>query len=127
MLNEITAALEKAFPELPVYYGSSAEATGKKIYDYIVFYRERMSWKNGSMGDPSVYYKVALVHQNYIPEDEQTTVIDALRGIPGLKESGDVSFDYMTQPGTQLALEAAIYTFVAARKRLPARVVTSDG
>ncbi|MCD8208670.1 MAG: hypothetical protein LUD72_12085 [Bacteroidales bacterium] len=117
MLDEIKAALEQGF-DIPIYYGTSAEASGQAIYDYIVFWRESMDWKVNSKGDYTEHYKVALVRQNFIPEDEQTKVIDTLRGIPGLKETGNVAFDYMTMPGTALAMEVAEYEFIAARKRL---------
>ncbi|MCD8198244.1 MAG: hypothetical protein LUE24_13950 [Lachnospiraceae bacterium] len=118
MLNQIKEALQEAFPDLPVFYGSASKATGKKIYDYLVFWRERAAWKPGSRGDPAMHYTVAYVRQDFIPEDDETKVRDALDAITGLKATDEVSFDYLTQPGTSLALEVAEYHFVAPRKRL---------
>ena len=125
MLDAIKEALENAF-DIPVYYGTSAPATGKNIYDYIVFWRNRTHWNGNKKADPSCYYTVALVRQNFIPEDEETKAFDVLRDIPGLKEASDsdVSFDFLTKPGTELALEVATYQFVAPRKRLPAPEVS---
>lgn len=117
MLDQIKKALESNF-DIPVYYGTSAEASGQRIYDYIVFWRDRISWKTTSRGDTVEHYKVSLVRQNFIPEDETTKVIDALRPIQGLKESGDIEMDYLYQPGTALALEVATYSFVVANKNV---------
>lgn len=118
MLDQIKAALEAAF-DLPVYYGTSAEASGHAVYDYIVFWRDRVAWKVGSRGDYTNYYTVALVRQNYIPEEETLTILDALRDIPGLKETSDgITYSYLTKPGTALALEVAEYHFLEAKKRV---------
>lgn len=125
MLNQIKEALEEAF-DIPIYYGTSAEATGKNVYDYVVFWRDRMSLKAGSKGDYTDYYSVALVRKNFIPEDEKTKVLDVLRDIPGIKETGEVNFDYLVQPGTKLALEVAEYHFISARKRLTPPEVTDE-
>lgn len=116
MLDDIKNALEANF-DIPVYYGTSAEATGTVVYDYIVFWREQINWHVTSKGDYTEYYKVALVRQNFIPEDEETKVIDVLRKIPGLKEDGNISYSYLTKPSTALAMEVAEYSFIAARKR----------
>ncbi len=125
MLNQIKEALENAF-DIPVYYGSSLKASGKRIFDYIVFWREKTTWKVNSKGDYTDYYTVALVRQDYIPEDEKTAILDVLRNLPGLKENGDIEYDYLTQPDTKLALEVARYHFIAARKRLPAKEIEDE-
>ncbi|MCD8152046.1 MAG: hypothetical protein LUD71_03020 [Clostridiales bacterium] len=125
MLNQIKEALEAAF-DIPVFYGTSAPATGKNITNYIVFWREKTHWNGSKKADPSCYYTVALVRENFIPEDEETKVFDVLRDISGLKEASneDVSFDFLVQPETKLFLEVATYHFVAPRKRLPAPEVS---
>ncbi|MCD7856842.1 MAG: hypothetical protein LUG55_03410 [Clostridiales bacterium] len=118
MLDQIEEALKAAF-DLPVYYGTSAEATGSAVYDYIVFWRDKATWKSGSKGDYTNHCTVALVRQNFIPEEETLTVIDALRDIPGLRETGDgITYSCLTKPGTALALEVAEYHFFEARKRV---------
>lgn len=117
MLDQIKKALEKAF-DIPVCFGTNIELDGQNAWDYIVFWREKTKWKVNSRGDYTDYYTVALVMKDYIPEDDTTKVLDALREIAGLKENGDIEYSYMVKPGTKATMEIAEYHFISARKRI---------
>lgn len=99
-----------------VWYGMSEEVTNLDTLDYIVFFRDytTFSQEKQSFSD---YYTVAIVQENYIPEDYFLQVIEKMTEIKGMKVTNDnINYDYTKKPNTDIIIEIATINFVKGRK-----------
>lgn len=109
MLNEIRDKLE-SLDMGPVQYGRITEIPEE--WNYLVFGRSRMRKAGTSRTDYNRYYTVAIVHEDYIPEDVELKVIKALKEIKGLNVSQeDIQYDYTIKKGNGNVVEVAVLTF----------------
>lgn len=99
-----------------VWYGMSEEVTNLETLDYIVFFRDYTTF-NQEKQSFSDYYTVAIVQENYIPEDYFLQVIQKMTEIKGMKVTNDnINYDYTKKPNTDTIIEIATINFVKARK-----------
>lgn len=116
MLKQIEEKLQAVLPT--VYYGSANEDENIPIWNYIVFWRDstKRSANNTSFTD---YFTVAIVHEDWVPDEMIEQVIDSLESIPGMRLSNaDVGFNYSRKPSTNAVIEIATMTFSRPRKRV---------
>ena len=116
MLETIESALKEILER--VYYGSAEEISNSSLWNYIVFFRERRARNQNNTGVTD-YFTVAIVHENWVPDETLEAVIAKLEAIPGIRLANtDVDFNYTRKPGTNAVIEIATLTFSRARKRV---------
>ena len=101
-----------------VFYGSADDVANNALWQYTVFWRDRTarSQNNSSFTD---YYTVAIVHENFVPDEMIYLTISKMEELPGVRLSnGDIRFDYSYKPGTNAVIEIATLTFSCVRKRV---------
>ena len=114
MLEEIKKALETVDPR--VYYGAAGTLDDGDLWDYIVFARKTLNVTGGATGLADGY-QVAIVRENYIPEETVDAVIEAMKTVPGMRLAGnEFSYYYETKPKTNIVLEMLVIDFKKARK-----------
>lgn len=114
MLNKIKEALEQ-LDVGPVQYGRVRNAPD--LWNYVVFARDKLSRSGTSKTDFNRYYKVALVHEDFIPEGMEIEALKKLEEIPGLKQANiDIEYDYMIKKNSDTVVEMAVITFTEVLK-----------
>ena len=111
-------AIEQALREIqePVFYGSADDVGNASLWNYIVFFRDRRARNQNNTGYTD-YFTVAIIHENWVPDEMIDSVIDKLEALPGMRLANtDASFDYTRKPGTNAVIEVATLTFSRARK-----------
>lgn len=104
MLNEIRDCLEQLNLG-PVMYGRANNVPDQ--WNYIVFARRNL--KNGN--DKIRYYNIVIVHEDYIPEGTEISVLKELKNVKGLHiANDDIQYDYMVKKDTQTVVEMAVIT-----------------
>lgn len=114
MLQEISDALKSTGQ--PVYYGMAGTLDGEDMWDYIVFFRTSISPSDSkrSMAD---YYRVAIVQEEYVPDELATSVVKAMTALPGMKlASSGGTYQYTRKPNTDTVLEILMLDFVRPSK-----------
>lgn len=114
MLQKIEAALKGVLE--PVFYGSADDVGNNALWNYIVFFRDRTSRtaNNTSFTD---YYTVAIINENYVPDDLISSVISVMESIPSIRlANSDIDFSYSRKPSTNAVIEIATLTFSRARR-----------
>lgn len=127
MLNEIKEKLNE-FAECNGYddisYGRVTKTPG--VWNYVVFGREKITRSGSSDNDFNRRYRVALVHEDYIPEGHEVTLIQKLSELKGLKlAKDDLTYDYAVNPKNGNVVEMVIVTFIEPMKGYKVR--THDG
>lgn len=114
MLQEISAALETT--GLPVWYGKAGTLSGEDVWDYIVFMRTSLS-PNESKRSLADGFTVAIVMEEFVPDDLASDVIKAMTGLPGVRlaQSGG-TYQYTTKPNTDTVIEILMLDFVKPSK-----------
>ena len=113
-LDAISSALESV--DERVYYGMATKLPKGAPWNYTVFSREPASRSANRTGFTDVY-SVAVVREDYVPEDVLPSVIEAMERIPGMKlADSTVDYDYMAKPGTSDIVEMMVVRFSKARK-----------
>lgn len=118
MLSDIQTALEEL--GLPVYYGAAGQLSGEDVWDYIVFYRRTLEPSTNKTGLAQVY-EVAVVCEEFVPDETVLGVIDAMTALPGfkLKDTGG-EYQYTTKPNTEQVIEILTLDFVRPMRRCKA-------
>jgi hypothetical protein len=108
MLDDIEEALKTL--GLPVYYGVH-DAQPNEEWNYIVFRRiNTRSNANKTARDKLVF--VGYVHEDYIDEDVEDKVREAVCALPGMREAdADVAYEYVQKPSTGAVVEVMGITF----------------
>lgn len=110
ILEEIQKALESV-SDLPVYYGKTFASENDK-QNYIVFNRRNVSKSGKNNCDYNYYYQVHIIHENYIPEGFEYSVIAAMENIPGVKLTTDThNYQYVMLNNTDKVVELLTLTF----------------
>lgn len=113
-------AIETALREIqePVFYGSADDVGNASLWNYIVFFRDRRARNQNNTGYTD-YFTVAIIHENWVPDEMIDAVIVKLEALPSIRlANNDVSFDYTRKPGTNAVIEVATLTFSRVRKRV---------
>lgn len=118
ILEEIESKLMEVDPL--VFYGRVDEAKVTKDWNYTVFMRKSLG-VGAQKKEYSDRFIVAIIRENYIPEGIDTTVIDKMCEIPGMRVAkSDCPYTYTQKPGTNTVVEVLTMEFVRARKRVVA-------
>lgn len=99
-----------------VFYGSADDVGNNALWNYIVFFRARTSRtaNNTAFTD---YYTVAIISENFVPDEMISSVISVMESIPGIRlSSSDIEFNYSRKPSTNKVIEIATLTFSRARR-----------
>lgn len=117
MLSEIQTALETL--GLPVFYGAAGTLSGEDLWDYVVFYRTTLA-PTGNKRGMAETYEVALVCEEFIPDETISAAVGAMTAIPGMKlaDTGG-TYQYTTKPNTNQVIEILTLDFVRPMKRCP--------
>ena len=114
ILSRINEALESIGPV--VFYGMATTLNDGDLWDYIVFSRRTLRTATNKTGYTDLY-EVAIVREDYVPEEDVDAVIDAMLGIPGVKLSGsEFAYEYAMKPNTNTVVEMLVLQFARARK-----------
>lgn len=114
-MNEtIREALECIDPI--VFYGQAGNLREDVLWNYIVYFRERIEENQNKTGS-TLYFHVAIVRENEVPEGLEQEVIKAIKeSVPGARVSGDIQYDYAVKPNTGAAVEVMDIVFAKPRK-----------
>ncbi len=113
VLSSIKEQLEKIGPK--VYYGQADALKKDDLWNYVVFFRERFEM-NQNKTSGSLYFKVAVVRENYVDENMEWELIKLLSEIPGVRPVADAEYLYTTKPDTQNVVEVLSMSFYLASK-----------
>lgn len=115
MLRDIQRALEAL--GVPVYYGQAGTLTTEDVWDYVVFFRRTLGPTGGKTGLAQTY-EVAIVFEEFVPDEQVFACIDAMTALPGfrLADNGG-EYQYTTKPGTEQVIEILTLDFVRPMKR----------
>lgn len=101
-----------------VFYGSADDVANNALWNYIVFWRDRTARNQGNTGFTD-YYSVAIVHENWVPDEMIEVVISKLETLQGVRlANSDIGFNYTFKPSTNAVVEIATLTFSRTRKRV---------
>ena len=116
ILDQISEALSAIDDE--VWYGVAAKHSARNPFNYTVFSRDKTS-PSANLTSYSEGIMVAVVRENYVPEDMDAKVIDAMTAIPGVKLDAlkDIEYRYDVKPGTTDTIEMMVVYFRRGRKR----------
>ena len=117
MLELIEGKLKEVMPT--VYYGSANDdEEAITLWNYIVFWRGRTTRNQNNTGFTD-YYTVAIVHEDWVPDELIEATITKVESLPGVRLAGsDIDFNYTKKPSTNAVIEIATLTFSRARKRV---------
>lgn len=117
ILEEIEKKLQEVQTDGRVYYGMVDLADAEKEWNYIVFSRNTLSTSESKRGYTD-RFTVAIVRENYIPEGLDTTVIEKMCEIAGVRLSNpDSQYQYTRKPNTNTIVELLTMEFAKPRKR----------
>lgn len=101
-----------------VYYGSADDKDNLPLWNYIVFFRDTVRRGANNTGFTD-YFTVAIVQENWIPDEMIEETITKLEALPGVRLAGqDIDYNYTRKPGTNAVVEIATIPFSRARKRV---------
>lgn len=114
-LSEIQTALEAL--GVPVYYGAVDTLSTEEVWDYVVFFRRNLSPTGGKTGIAQMY-EVALVFEEYVPDEKVWACIDAMTSLPGIRlaDTGG-EYQYTKKPSTEQVIEILTLDFVRPLRR----------
>lgn len=98
------------------YYGK-ANPDINDVWDYYVFRRVNLRKKGSGGTDFTRCYMVAIVKEDYIPENHEFEIIKAVCKKAGLRlADNDIQYDYTFKGATDLVVEAATILFAEPLK-----------
>lgn len=116
---EFREKIEKALMEIDknVHYGRIPESQNNEDWNYFVFGKSTLRPTGTSNIDLIDNYWVAIVRENYIPDELVFDVIDKLNSIPGLKLTNeDGNYEYVFKNKTDLVVEILTLSFSKVKK-----------
>jgi len=113
ILSELKDKLLEVDPV--VYYGMVDDSQREMVWDYTVFERTKIAF-NQNKNSRSYFFKVHIIRENFIPEGIELAVIEKVCEIPGMRVSGDPTFQYVPKPNTNVVIEIMSIDFVLAVK-----------
>lgn len=116
MLEQIESALKGVLE--PVFYGSAGDVSNSELWNYIVFFRDTTNRSESNLSY-SDYYTVAIVHENWVPNEMIEAVISKMEALKGMRlAKADIDFEYSRKPSTNAVIEIAAIPFVHSRKKV---------
>lgn len=116
ILEDIQAKLQEVDPN--TFYGKVDDTVITDEWNYIVFMRKSLSI-GAQKREYSDRFTIAVVRENFIPEGLDTTIIEKLCELAGMKLAGsDCQYTYTQKPNTNTVVEVLTMEFVRARKRV---------
>ena len=117
MLEQLEKKLQEVMPI--VYYGAAQDDEENiTLWNYIVFWRGRTTRNQNNTGFTD-YYSVAIVHENWVPDEMIEATISKIETLPGVRlANSDIDFNYTRKASTNAVIEIATLTFGHARKRV---------
>ena len=117
VLSDVQTAL--AALGVPVFYGAVDTLSPEEVWDYVVFFRRNLSPTGGKTGIAQTY-EVALVFEEYVPDEKVWACVDAMTALPGfrLADTGG-EYQYTKKPSTEQVIEILTLDFVRPLKRCP--------
>ena len=109
ILNTLKEKLQEV--DQTVFYGMVDNSVRETAWDYIVFERNKVVINQNKSGH-SYYFTVHIIRENFVPEGFEKTVIDKVCEIPGMRVSGDPTFQYVPKPNTNVVIEMLSIEFV---------------
>ena len=101
-----------------VFYGSADDVENTALWNYVVFSRDKTSRATNNTGYTD-YFTVAIIHEDYVPDEMVEETIDKLEALPGVRlAKTDVDYYYSRKPSTNAVIEIATLTFSRARRRV---------
>lgn len=117
MRNKIKEKLLELESSDRIHYGKVPDVLDYNDWNYFVFGQSRMRKSGTSSNDLNGYWYVAIVRENYLPDDDVKNVIKKLCSISGLRlADGDYTYDYATNGNTNNVVEMVILTFTKTKK-----------
>lgn len=109
ILDDVKNALESVDPN--VYYGMADLLPEGVLWDYIVFWRGNLRSTGGRTGKAKGF-QVAIVRENFIPEETIDAVIESMESIAGMRLAGnEFPFDYIRNPKSGAVSEVLLLSF----------------
>lgn len=102
-----------------VFYGivPADDLKELKTWDYIVFGQSKLRKKGNASEDLQEYWYVTIVREDFIPDEDVFGIIEQLESITGLRlADGDMNYEYMTKPNTNLVVEVLELDFTKTKK-----------
>ena len=116
MRNEIQEKLLEV--DENIFYGMVPDSEEPEVWDYIVFGQRKIRKKDTNSNDLQGYWYVAIVRENYIPDDVLFNVIDKVTEAGGLRlADGDFEYNYTTKGSTNIVVEIVELQFTKTKKR----------
>ncbi|MDD3185945.1 MAG: hypothetical protein ACOX1S_05340 [Anaerostipes sp.] len=109
MLNELKEKIESF--GYPVEYGQCME--DYDTWDYFVFGRRNVSKERN---DFKTKYFVAIVRENFIPENFEIDVIKKVEEIKGLKFTNEAMYEYTKSRKTDHVVEILVLEFAKIKR-----------
>lgn len=126
VLNRIRRTLEElsADSDTPmegVYYGACRDKSLNK-WNYFVFDRLKTTKNNTARVDFQTFYRVHIIHEDYIPEGYVAKVVDALSiqdesGTRLKPTADDIEYNYTFKGSSNMVVEIATITLLHPEKR----------
>ena len=102
--------------DLNVTFGIADPKDIDAPWNYIVYFRTKLR-PNENKNSLTDYFTVAVVRENYVPDDVAYDIIDAMLKIPGMRlASDDMEYDYLKKDD-DIRIEVMTLSFCRAKKR----------
>ena len=114
ILDLIEQALSTVDPN--VTFGIADPKDIDAPWNYIVYFRTKAR-PNENKNSLTDYFTVAVIRENYVPDDVAYDIIDAMMKIPGMRlASDDMEYDYLKKDD-DTRIEVMTLSFCRAKKR----------
>lgn len=115
-LSELQTALTTAFPSSEIAYGTANQISDTE-WNYIVYGRESYRPSGTNTVDHTDVYFVIIVREDYVPEEDIQTAIDAVKSIPGFRiDTGEMPYNYSPIGNTKQIAESITLRFTRAAR-----------
>lgn len=96
-----------------VYYGLASK---QNEWNYIVYARNNTKISDNNTSR-SQFINIAIVRENYVPEDMEEKLLAKMKEIPGLRKTQeDIQYSYVRKPNTNMVVEIMEVSFYKAVK-----------
>ena len=100
-----------------IFYGLVPENYEIDDWNYLVFGQRKIRKKASDSLDLNGYWYVAIVRENYIPDDVVFDVMKKMGEIAGLRlADGDFEYSYVTKGNTNIVVEILELQFTKTKK-----------
>lgn len=116
---EFRDTIEKTLKNIDnnVHYGKVPESYLRGEWNYLVFGKSKLKPSGSNNINLTDTYWVAIIRENYIPDELVFNIIDELNSIPGLKlTSDDGNYEYIFKGKTDLVVEILTLSFSKTKK-----------